>query len=63
MTRQEAIELLAVINGSIYEEDFREALNMAIYDMGIIDELRKERNAALDTAFAALKMREERKDV
>ena len=61
MDRQKAIELLEIAKGSIYEEDFKEALSMAIYDMGIVEELRKERDAALDTAFAALKMREEKK--
>ena len=60
MTRQEAIEILreweSQVNGSAFE-----ALDMAIYALGTIEELRKERDAALDTAFAALKMREERK--
>ena len=52
MTRQEIIKRLEMIKG----ED-PEALTEAIYYVGIIDELKHERDAALDTAFAALKMR------
>ena len=64
MTRQEAIEILESLVGmlDISNCDADTALKMAIYDMGIVKELRKERDAALDTAFAALKMREDRKD-
>lgn len=57
MTRQEIIKRLEMIKG----ED-PEALTEAIYYVGIIDELKHERDAALDTAFAALKMRKEKKD-
>ena len=62
MTRKEAIELLAVINGSIYEDDFREALNMAIYDMGAIEEIKRVRDAAMDALQSALKVAQERQE-
>ena len=70
MTRQEAIEFLQKIMELIQptttdihaESDWAKAIDMAIYALGTIDELKKERDAALDTAFAALKMREDRKD-
>ena len=52
MTRQEAIEILNLFVQSCTEwggmDKEKEALDMAIYDMGIIDELRKERDAALE---------------
>lgn len=67
MTRQEAMINLNAIRdylasgNPIWDIDIiKESFDMAIYALGTIDELKKERDAALDTAFAALRMREER---
>ena len=60
MTRQEATERMREILKS-YDDELEldcEAIQMSIYDMSIIDELKRQRDAALDTAFAALKMRD-----
>ena len=46
MTRSEAIYLLKSIVTS--NPNDRAALDMAVYDMGIVEELRKERDAAMD---------------
>ena len=61
MTRQEIIDALYEVR---YLDDVKldihvKAIDEAIYYIGIIDELKKERDAALDTAYAALKMRNE----
>lgn len=59
MDRNEAIGWLSelmkdAVNG-IRTHEFEEALNMAIYDMGIIEELRHERDAALSIANELMK--------
>ena len=64
MTKDEAIRRLTDIERTIVPkteqaERNMKAIEMAIYYIGIIDELKKERDAALDTAYAALKMRDE----
>ena len=63
MTRQEIIETLEVIRDTelAFETEIQ-AIDEAIYYIGIIDELKHERDAALDTAYAALKIRKEKKD-
>ena len=67
MTKDEAIRRLTDIERTIVPkteqaERNMEVIEMAIYYIGIIDELKNERDAALDTAYAALKMRKEKKD-
>ena len=62
MTRQEIIDALYEVR---YLNDVKldihvKAIDEAIYYIGIIDELKHERDAALDTAYAALKMRNEK---
>ena len=60
MTRQVLIDALKVMRNSYIKfDDDKKVLDEAIYYIGIIDELKKERDAALDTAYAALKMRSE----
>ena len=61
MTRQVLIDALKVMRNSYIKfDDDKKVLDEAIYYIGIIDELKKERDAALDTAYAALKMRNEK---
>ena len=61
MTRQVLIDALKVMRDmyAMFDDD-KKVLDEAIYYIGIIDELKKERDAALDTAYAALKMRDEK---
>lgn len=59
MDRNEAIGWLSELTKDavkgIRTHEFEEALNMAIYDMGIIEELRHERDAALSIANELMK--------
>ena len=61
MTRQEIIDALYEVRylNDVKLDKHVKAIDEAIYYIGIIDELKKERDAALDTAYAALKMRKE----
>lgn len=61
MTRQEIIDALYEVRylNDVKLDKHVKAIDEAIYYIGIIDELKKERDAALDTAYAALKMRNE----
>ena len=63
MTRQILINALKIMRDNYTKfDDDKKVIDEAIYYVGIIDQLKKERDAALDTAFAALKMRKEKKD-
>ena len=61
MDRAILIDALKVMDKrySIMGDD-KKMLDEAIYYIGIIDQLKKERDAALDTAYAALKIRNEK---
>ena len=62
MTRQEIIDALYEVRylNDVKLDKHVKAIDEAIYYIGIIDELKKERDAALDTAYAALKIRNEK---
>lgn len=62
MDRNETIKELRN-QRELHKDNFRlyEALNEAIYAIDRIERLKKERDAALDTAYAALKIMQENK--